>query len=442
MRKWLCALPGVFLIACLLCSFSLAANASAPLDLRSVIEYALKHNPNLLISLKNIQSEKYGIDAAKADRWPKVDFGTGATRYKYPEPLTPIVITLPLQNLVLPDFAQTIYDVGASFRLPLYQGGRIVRNIRIAQTRKAVAEDNYAAGEQDLVYNLTSVYYKILQLQKLLVSMRASVTQLESHERDVAEFLRVGTAPRLDLLKTEVELAHARQNVIEVKNNLDSTFDLLKNLMGIDDSDLALSIIDEPFSQESPPTEEEAVNEALSIRPDFKAVAKRKRIAEERIKLAWGRHLPEVYGSGQYIERAGEATTLKEDWSIGLRLTVPIFDGGLIRADVDSARVELEKVRQEERALSQSIVREVKDALLAVANASERVTVTEKALESATEALRVERLKYETGAGTSTDVIDAQTALLRAETDYYQAEYDRETGFASLRKATGATPVR
>jgi outer membrane protein len=414
------------------------AKAQAPLDLQSVIDFAVGHNPSLKISEKNILAEKYGIDAAKAERWPKVDFGTGITRYRYPTPLRPIVLEPPIQNLELPDFERTIYDVGASFRLPLYRGGRIVRNIRIAETRKAIAQDNFASSRQDLIYNVTSVYHKILQLQKLLVSNNASVAQLENHKRNVSEFLRVGTAPRLDLLKTEVELAHARQRAIEVKNNLDSAFELLRNLMGIDDPATPLSILDEPVTGTAPPTRDEALATAMANRPDYAAVAKRKRIAEERIDLAWARHLPDIYGSGQYVKKGGESTRLFEDWSVGMRMTIPVFDGGLIRADVASARVELEKVKEEERGLRLSIAREVKDAILGIENAAERMEAAGKALASAEESLRVERLKYDAGSGTTTDVIDAQTALLRAETDYYQAGYDRETSFALLRKAMGA----
>ena len=89
---------------------------------------------------------------------------------------------------------------------------------------------------------------------------------------------------------------------------------------------------------------------ALEIRPDYRAVGKRKKIAEEQIKLQWGRHLPDIYGSGQYTKDAGETTSWKEDWSVGLRLTIPLFDGGLIRADVNRARIDLEKVKEEERA--------------------------------------------------------------------------------------------
>ncbi len=70
-------------------------------------------------------------------------------------------------------------------------------------------------------------------------------------------------------------------------------------------------------------------------------------------------------------------------------------------------------------------------------NANKRIDVSEKAVETAKENLRIEALKFETGSGTSIDVIDAQTAFLRAETDYYQALYDRRLAIVSLKRAIG-----
>ena len=440
MRKGFLAM----LCACCLGLFCASPSRGSELtiDLEGAIKFALEHNPSLRISERDIAAEGFGIDAARADRMPKVDFGSGVTTYRYPTPLTPIVITLPLTpTLELPNFERTIYDAGASFRLPLYRGGRITGNIRIAEMRKALAQDNYRASQQDLIYNLTSVYHKILQLQKLLQANEASVTQFESHERDVGVFLKAGSVPRLDLLKTEVELAHARENVLLVRNNLASAFELLKNLMGMEETDTTISLVEPPRSLGPYPSEEESIATALLKRPDFQAVTKKKAIAEDRIRVARGRWFPDVYGAGQYVKRGADATSYKEDWYLGLRLTVPVFDGGLIRSEVNREKTELEKMRQEERALKLAILREVRDAHLGMANALDRIEVAETALADARERLRVERLKYETGSGTSTEVIDAQTALLRSENDYYQALYDREIALASLRKAVGEYPA-
>jgi outer membrane protein len=440
MRKGFLAI----LCACCMGFFcsSPSAGSEVTIDLEGAVRYALEHNPSLRISEKDIATEGFGIDAAWADRMPKVDFGSGATTYRYAQPLTPIVLTPPLTpTLTLPNFEKTIYDAGASFRLPLYRGGRIAGNIRIAEMRKALAKDNYRASSQDLIYNLTSVYHKILQLQKLLQANEASVAQFESHERDVATFLKAGSVPRLDLLKTEVELAHAREDVLLVRNNLASAFELLKTLMGMEESDTTISLVEPPQSLGPYSSEEESIATAFLKRPDFQAVAKKKAIAEDRIRVARGMWFPDVYGSGQYVKRGADATSYKEDWYMGLRLTLSVFDGGLIRSEVNKEKTELEKVRQEERALKLAIHREVRDAHLGLANALDRIKVAETALVDARERLRVERLKYETGSGTSTEVIDAQTALLRSENDYYQALYDREIALASLRKAVGEYPA-
>jgi outer membrane protein len=441
---------GPFPLLCAVClglllSLSPCRADETTLDLESALRFALKHNPSLHISERDVATEKYGIEAAKAERMPKVDFGSGVTRYRYPTPLTPLVLPSPftlaaLQTMVVPDFERTIYDAGASFRLPLYRGGRVMANIRVGEMRKALAQDNYRVSEQDLIYNVTSVYHKILQLQKLLAAHVASVIQLESHYRDVEFFLKAGTAPRLDLLKTEVDLAHAKDNLLLVRNNLDSAFELLKNLMGMEDAGTTIAVVEPKLSAATCPSEEESMDIALAKRPDYRGVAKKKAIAEARIRVAQGQWFPDIYGSGQYIKRAGDATSFHEDWFLGLRLSIPVFDGGLIRSEVEREKTDLEKVRQEERLVRLNISREVRDARLSVVNTSDRIKVAEKAIESARETVRVEHLKFGAGSGTTTDVIDAQTALLRAESDYYQAVYDREIALASLRKAIGEYP--
>jgi outer membrane protein len=429
----------LFLLCLFLLLPSLAYGSDMTFDLQSAIGFALKNNPTLRSVQRTIDTEKYGIDAARSERWPRIDFGAGVTRYKYPTPLTPIVITPPITTLAtdLPDFERTIYDGSVSFRLALFRGGRIVRNIRIAETRKAVAQDNYSGAQQDLIYNVTSVYYKILQLQNLTTSQEASLKQLETHRANVEDFLRAGSVARIDLLRAETELAHGQDNLLIVRNNVASAMELLKTLLGIDEPGVHISLTQEPPVVAALPSEDDAMRTAIEQRADYRAAAKKERIARERIKIAGAKHLPDVYGAGEYSKRAGETTDFKENWYLGLRLAFPLFDGGLIRSEINREKTELEKVKEEERALRLSITREVKDAFLTVVSADERVAVAEKAIASAREAARIERLKYETGAGTSTDVLDAQTALLRAETDSYQAAYDRVVGRALLKKTMG-----
>ncbi len=407
-------------------------------DLPSIIRYALKNNPHLRMSGKDIEIGKYEINAAKANRMPKIDLGGGVTRFRYDTPLTPAVIIPPIgAGTEFPVYRRTMWDAGVSFKLPLFRAGRLYRTVNVAEIKKAMAEDFYRTNRQELIYNITSVYYKIAQLEKLFLANEQTVRQLEFHKKNVELFLRTGTVARLDLLKTDVELAHAMEGKLIVRNNLAGTYELLRALMGMDNTDNEIFIVAEDATTEIYPLLGESLNRAFSQRPDYKAIAKKKLIAEERVKIAEGKMFPDIFAAGEYIVRAGYQTSFKENWNYGVRFSIPLFDGGLTRSEINKEKAELEKVKEEERALRLLINREVKDAHLQIANARERIEVTAKAIESAKENVRVETLKYDTGAGTSTDVIDAQTALLRAETDYYQAIFDREAAFAYLKKAVG-----
>ncbi len=404
------------------------------------IAYALKNNPKVRISAKDIETESHGIDAAQAERMPKIDFGSSASRYRYPAPLTPPVISGPFgAGLDIPEYSRNVYEAGGSLKLPIFKGGRLHRAVVVAELKKAIAEDNFITSQQELIFNLSSVFYKIAQLEKLLTATDGTVKQLEAHKRDVELFYKTGAVPYIDFLKTEVQLAYAIEQRLAVKNNLESAYELMKNLMGMDDMGQQIAVKYHEVPQPLLPSLEESLTTSFAQRPEYKAVAKKKMIFEERVKIAKGKRLPDVYVGGEYGGKAGDGFGFKENWYFGASLTIPVFDGGLISAEVNKERTELQKVLEEERSIRLAITREVRDAYLNIIHARERIEVAEKSIESARENARVENLKYQTGAGTNTDYLDAQTDLLKTEADYYRALFDEEAARASLRKAIGET---
>ena len=404
-------------------------------SLSEAISFALKNNPGIMASGKEIDLKALGVDAAKSAKMPKIDIIGNVTRYRYPTALTPISGS-PLAGAEFPEFDNQVYDLGITFRLPLYRGGRLDGGVHIAEVQKLIAEDIYTFYRQELVYNITSVVYKIAQLEKLLEAAEASEKQLGKHKRNVELFLEAGTVPRVELLKTEVEFARTQENVLRISNSVESAYELLKTLMGIDDK-RKITVVQEVPSNDPYPSLKESLDKAFVQRPDYQAVLKKQRLTEEKVKITEGKRLPDIYLAGEYLGRAGEQFAFKENWSVALRLALPIFDGGLIRTEVKQGEKEAEKVRQEERALKFAISREIKDAYMTIENASQRTKVTQKAVETAKETLRIEMLKYEAGTGTSTDVIDAEAALLNAETAYHQAVFDNKLAVAVLKKAGG-----
>lgn len=408
-------------------------------DLSSLIDYAVKNNPALRIAKQNVDIEDQGVKAAQADRMPRIDVTGGYTRYRYANPLTPIVIeSLPLSPSDIPDFEKNVYDGFATFSVPLFKGGRLMRGVTIAELRRSMARDYHTRNLHELIYNVTAVYYKLAQLDELLRAFEAQEKGLGAHRRDVEFGLKAGTAPKLDLLKADTELAGATERRIQTRNNIANARELMRSIIGMDGpGDLSLSF----DNASSPPRQAPRgdLDQALANRPDYKAALNRIKMYEERVASARGKRLPDIYASGDYGGRAGDRLAFKENWTLGVRLILPVFDFGRISSEVDRERYSLMNAKEEERALRLTIAREIKDAQTAIANAEERITVSGKAITSAKEQARIEDLRYKAGDNTSTDVINAEAALVRSRSDHSQALFDRHIAIASLMKALGVT---
>ena len=431
----------IFALAASVLSASGVAAQDSPgtaFGLSSLLQYAIRHNPALRMTEKNIEIEDQGLKAAQADRMPRIDITGGYTRYRYPAPLTPIVITgLPLASTDFPDFERNVYDGFATFSLPLFKGGRLMRGVTIAELRRSMARDFHTRNLHELIYNVTAVYYKLAQLDELLSASQAQVKGLEAHRRDAESSLKAGTAPKLDLLKADTELGAAVERRIQTGNNIANTKELLRSLIGMDDpGELVISLDDRQAMNGAVMNAD--LEGALAARPDYKAASTKVKMLEERVASARGKRLPDIYGAGDYGGKAGDRFSFKENWSVGVRLLLPVFDFGRIGAEIDREQLELAKAKEEQRALRLAIARELKEAKTAIINADERITVSEKAVLSAKEQVRIEDLRYRSGDNTSTDVINAEAALIRSRADHSQARFDRYIAVASLKKAMGS----
>jgi len=406
--------------------------------LDEAIEFAIKNNPNIAAGQSAVEREGFGVDAAKGARLPRVDLVGGVTRSRFAQPITPISGN-PLDGGGFPEFDETKSDVGVQMTLPLYTGGRLTRGVRIAEIRKTIAREALGMGRSELAFNVTSAYYKISQLKRLVEANEAVVRGLEEHKKDVELFLEAGTAARVDLLKTESELAQARQNLLSVRNELAGARELLKTLLGMDTAEeIATAEAEEDVPPESFPGLGRSLEEAISQRHDYRAALSERDLASENVMFAVGRRLPQVSIGGEYMDSSGDDFDFRENWVMGVKFSLPIFDGGVIRSEVASARKEAEIAVQRERALRNEISREVRDAYLDFDSSTERVEASSAAVDAAREVLRIERLRYEAGSGTSTDVLDAEAALMRVESGYWQAVFDKKIAVAEIKRATGS----
>lgn len=418
------------------------------LTLERSIEIALKNNPEVAATLWDVSVAGAKVDQAKAARWPTLTYEGNYIKYQNSRPLFDV-----RYNGERRIFNKQISRGDVLLKLPLFTGGRIVNEIKAAELVRLAEENRLSRTRDELVFNVSSTFYGILSQEKVIDSVRFSLQAMQEQRQKMAKMVEVAKAARVDLLRTEVRVADLEQGLEKETNIWEIQKRLLANLMGLDFEKAQLKFSGKLSFEKIGYRSEQLVPRALELRPDFKAAQERVESQAKRVDVARAGHSPNInlvgaYGYrgtgvvGAYDDRDPKHPTNRgpfydDDGQVGLTLTLPLFEGGRISAKVGEETSALAAAQERLRKLNLQIRQEVETAILDVDSSSERVKATEKAIEQARESLRIETLKYNLGAGTVTDVLDAQTALLVTETTYYRALADFRSALARLKLAVG-----
>ena len=276
-------------------------------------------------------------------------------------------------------------------------------------------------------------YFDLLEAEKLVLVGQKEVESVSSHLRDAKTLYENGVITKNDLLQAEVRLSDARQKLLNAKN-----------LRAINASRVN-TVLSQPLSneihvldiQESPsdylfPDREKAWETALQERPEMRIVDETMRSLNLEEKSRKAELYPRFFAGASYDYTENRYQLHQGNAALVLGMSMNFFSGGSTKAEV--AKTEYRKVQlQEQRArLGDEIRLEVEKNILDLKNALERLRVTKDAVGQAEENLRINKVRYEEGVGTATEVLDAVTLLTVAETNYYRSLYD-------LRRAESAT---
>jgi outer membrane protein len=404
------------------------------LTLKECLQAALADNPSFKEARLAVSASERGVESAEGRRFPRLSFD--ATQV-FRQDAFPYI---PAQSMTLaPHFSDTFASWGPTLTVPLYQGGQIAKGIELAKIRKEIQEHVADLTRNDLIADTVNTYNKTLQFTAFRESERASVAALAEQDQNVKLLLEVGRAAKVDLLKVEVQLANERQRLLTLEESLSTLEATLRFLMGEkvgeSRSPLVLSdFLSRPAVRADFPS---GIAEAHSRRPEYLLAAKgvQEAVAVERI--TFGKLLPSVSASTAYIDQIGFNPWYQEaNWSVGINLNIPLFDKSL-RADLARDRIGQEKAKERLQAVDSRIRLDIQSALASLTDSGSRIETAQKAVSQADESFRIEKLKYESGAGTMADLLLAQAADITAAANYTQALYDYNAAVVAYRRATG-----
>lgn len=426
------------------------------------IEIARANNPSLAAGMWDVQTALAQWNIASAERWPNLRGTAGYTSYLQNQRLVPV-----RKNNDPGMFSSSIFAGDIILRLPLFTGGRITSEINATNLLSQAANHRLARTWEELLFNVSSTFYTILGQRPLIESLRFSTDVLKRQRQRVLDMMRVGKAAKVDVLRTEVRLSDLDQRLVREQTVLEIQRRLLATLMGIGDRSGPIAVQGDLRLSQRALDVHGAIAMAYAERGDYRAARASLAAQTAKVNSARAARWPTVSLAGSYGTRAaagitdnaaafinrfvrtppplGQGTTFNSPGvsaslpvgNIGVVADYAIFDGGRIRGQISEQEARLASAQANLRKLELQIRQDVETAVLNVSSAQQRVQATRKAIEQAKESFRIESEKYDLGKGSITDVLDAQGAMLDAQTNYYRALAEYNIALAQLGLATG-----
>ena len=184
---------------------------------------------------------------------------------------------------------------------------------------------------------------------------------------------------------------------------------------------------------------EEAEKKAVELRPDLKRIRSEEAAQQQSVSIAKSSFGPRVNAFADW--EADNPTLVAggggNNWLAGIEVQFDLFEGGAKRAQLSRERAMQEKVAAVREMATDAIRLEVRRAYYDVDAARQQIEVARAAIAEAQESLRINQNRYDSGLSTITDLLAAEEAARRSQTDYWEAVYRYHTGYANLELASG-----
>lgn len=424
-------------LAILLWGATFSGRAGEAWTLERAVQFAMTNSPDARIAAQRIAAAQAGLRQANAAAWPKLQFQSSYTRTDNPMMVFGSLLNQrsygkpplgPIDFNDVPDLDNL--NVKGLVTMPLYAGGQIRAGREAARSYADAARQAGEAVRNALAFEVARAFHTVHKTRQFVRAAEAAVNAFEQNLDIAKKRFNAGTLLRADVLDLEVRLAQAREDLVRARNARELSLRALRTLLGLEQEELDVA--------DTAPEIVAPGSGDFSQRPELAASAAQLRAAEADLRRARGGYQPSVgfFGSVDY-DRGWRADGDGRSYTAGVMLQWNVWDGQLTRGKVQEARAALETARENDRKLRLGLALEAEQARLNLAEANERLRVTETAVAQAEESVALTRARFEQGLALATQLIDAETALTAARVRRAEAEADQRIAIAALRKALG-----
>lgn len=326
---------------------------------------------------------------------------------------------------------------------PIFMGGKIIAYNKITKFAEQLAESQHATELQDVILNTDQAYWQVISLvnkKKLAESFLELVTKLDS---DVSKMVAEGVATKADELSVNVKVNEAEMTLTKVENGLSLSKMVLCQLCGIP-LDTPITLADESMENITLPDTyiEGNVNTALSNREELKSLELASKIYRQKVNVTRSEFLPSVGLTATYLVTNpslvnGFERKMRGMWGVGMMVKIPVFHWGEGIYKVKAAKAEANIAQYKLDDVKEKVELQVTQATYKVNEATKKLAMAEKNMAKADENLRYANLGFQEGVIPTSNVLEAQTAWLSAQSGKIDAQIDVKMSEIYLNKSMG-----
>lgn len=416
-----------------------AGAGAAPLfSLGDAIAFALRNSPRLKAAAASVERAAGQEAVAFAPFLPEIYWNSRigvASPVLSPGAPGPVGGILPSGA----DVVHTFFQAEIDLQWTLWDFGRTSGRYYQAVSRQRIAGLQLLRAQQTVAYEVAAAYIVVLLAQASRVVQEQAIRQAEVILQDARARRLGGVAFLDDVLRAEVQLSEARENLVAAQEAEFNALARLNYALGRN-ATLPLQLRDWKVRPRFERSLVDCLQTAAEQRQEVRVAQEVVAAAQYGLQAVEAEFLPRIYvrsGLG-HVDGSGINAGWQE--GAGIHLDQQLFAGGRRRGEAQAAAADVRAAAANAQTVFDTITLEVNLAFRGVFASQERIRLTEPAVRQARENLRLVRVKYQNGTATPTDVIDAETATTRTEQRYYAAMYDHLTALARLEYAMGTTP--
>ena len=431
--------PLLFLLLSLLISRPAPVCADSPpgpLTLQDCVGIALANNPAGRVAAAQVQITREGVGEAQAPYYPEIGLQARYGRFQT-HAFFPDWVRIPSGSA--PVVGPTNDWLGGlRARYTLYDFGERAARVLSARARQGVAEEEGLRVSQDIILGVYNGFFGLTSALEARKVADQNLERTRDHLRLTRERKEAGAVPKADVLRAQVEVSNAELALVRAEN-----------LIRLARGQLNVSLgrpVEQP-TEISPGTPtvfnpnridlDRAFRHAAASRPEIKAAFQKIEHSKSKIQEAQSAYGPRLRAEGTFGWRDSDFLPQDQDWLIGVSLEWPLFTGFARQHRLAQAKADLVKEEAEADRLNLTVRQEVWNAHSRLLEAYQALATAEILVRDALESQRLARERYEAGAGTVTDLLDAQTALARAQASQVEANWDYQIALAQFKRATG-----